>query len=304
MTDITANSTVYPSSNDIAEVAKEGRFATEQSHTDYVEKWMQNHIVSGFLLPATDPDLTISIPSGTAILDGARVVVSAATALLLTAASTNHIFIQLSVDGGGDVDGVDIIANTTGAVPVRSAKIGRAITDGTTVTSTINGDRDRSPYIGKQGLELIESKTAGSDVTTLSFTDIFGDRDEIYRLIGRAQTPATPATRFDLQPNGISATQAFFDVTDGATGTTMKLCELVSGLGQVFFDAIIHAKSGKDRIMISHWSELQAAGVIVGDTTMSRWLDSSTVITSLDIVSAVASGIDSLSEFSLYRVRE
>lgn len=136
MVDVTSNATVYPSTNDIAVTEKKGRYLTEQSHKDYVEQWMGNHIVSGFLLPATDPDLTITVPLGVGVINGRRVDINATTDVLLTASSTNHIWLQLSFDGNGDVDGVDMVFNTTGAVVANAVKIGEAVTDATTVTST------------------------------------------------------------------------------------------------------------------------------------------------------------------------
>lgn len=136
MVDITANSTVYPSANDIAETEKEGRYATEQSHTELMELWLANHIVSGFLLPASDPDLTITIPAGTCVIDGRRVVVSSTTDITLTDAATNHIWVQLSFDGDGNVDGVDIVANTSGTPPANSIKIGEAVAAGAAITGT------------------------------------------------------------------------------------------------------------------------------------------------------------------------
>lgn len=145
MVDVTANATVYPSANDVAEIAKQGRFGTEQKHTDLIRKYVENHVVSGFALPASDPDLTITVPSGEAVIDGRLVTISATTDVLLTASSTNHIFLQLSFDGNGDVDGVDMIFNITGATAPNAVKIGRAITSGTAVTSTVD-ERNFNPY--------------------------------------------------------------------------------------------------------------------------------------------------------------
>ena len=221
MTDITANATVYPSANDIAEIEKEGRFATEQSHTDFVQKWMKNHIVSGFVLPASDPDLTITIPLGTAIVDGHRVVISAGTDILLAANDTNFIFLQISFDINNRIDSVDIISNTTGAPPVSSVKIGEAVTDATTVTGTTD-TRDLGPYLDESiaGPQL-NTHLGGVDINAGPFTSEvdLGSPVTITRkdLAGRDTKVSILVTGQVANGAGSGASEYTISIKDGAT---------------------------------------------------------------------------------------
>ena len=210
MTDVTANATVYPSANDLSEVEDEGLFATEQRHTSYIENLMQNHVVSGFVLPASDPDLTITIPAGTAVIDGRRVIISTTTDLLLTDAATNHIFMQLSFDGDGDVDGVDIVANTSGTPPASSVKIGEAVAAAGAITGTTD-TRPLGPYR--------ESKVFGPALAI----DLGGDTGGAVALVGGGGDTTLAGlsisiSREDLQ--GID-TRVLFIGTVGLEGLTV-----------------------------------------------------------------------------------
>lgn len=308
MVDITANATVYPSTNDIAEVVDEGRVGSEKTHTEYAQLWMQSHIVSGFQLPATDPDLTITIPSGEAVIEGQRIQISQTTDITLADDTTNHIYLQTLLDGQGDVEFVSIVSNTTGVDPVNSVKIGQAITVAGAITSTISGDRERSPYTPAGGLELIETKLITSPVTGLTFLNLFGDRDIVYKLIAHiVNSSAAGANLIEIRPNGITTNQrvgnmtGFGGVIGGGTGA-MQLGSIAALDESIFIDATINAKSGQNRHVNSFWNN--PSGVVRGDVTVSSWgVDQTTKITSLEIVGTKANGmVDGF--ISLYRVRQ
>ncbi len=160
--------TVYPSENDIAAVADEGRIGTEISHKDYAKNWIKNYVLSGFTLPATtSATLVIPVASGSCFIEGRRVQSNASENETLAANDTNHIFVTLSLDGNNLVDAVNITSNTSGSLPANSVKIGRAITDATEVTSTFD-DRDTSPIIDASvhggGLNILLAHKTNSGV--------------------------------------------------------------------------------------------------------------------------------------------
>lgn len=95
-----------------------------------------NKVTSGFVLPASDPDLTMSIPSGSAIVAGLLVVKSSPENVVLTPSTTNHIFLQAVMDAGFNFLSANFVVNTSGAPPANSIKIGTAVTSGSAVTST------------------------------------------------------------------------------------------------------------------------------------------------------------------------
>lgn len=178
MVDITADSTVYPSANDIAETEKEGRYATEQSHTELLQLWVENHVVSGFTVPSSDPDLTLQVGAGECVIDGRRVVVSAATDMTLTDAATNHIWVQLSFDGDGNVDGVDMVFNTTGTPVANAVKIAEAVAAAGAITGTKDFRRLAKPIVDEgvwgpsAALHLGDDDTASQAGIGASWTDI------------------------------------------------------------------------------------------------------------------------------------
>lgn len=130
--DITGE-TVFPTSLDVGG----GRTATEQLMSSWLKALMgQNFVMTGFALPSSDPDLTISIPAGTATIAGFYVSVPGATNVTLTASATNHLYLKLLKDGNGNVTGAKVEHNTTGTQPADSVKIGTAVCSGSAVTST------------------------------------------------------------------------------------------------------------------------------------------------------------------------
>lgn len=93
-----------------------------------------NYVISGGALPATDPDLTIAIPTGKAIIEG-HYCEWPATNITLPASNTSHIFVKL-VFSGTLITGLEIEDNTSGTAPASSTKLGTATTSGSAVTGT------------------------------------------------------------------------------------------------------------------------------------------------------------------------
>jgi len=105
-------------------------------------------IVSGLTL-GNGSGLNAEIGAGLAWINGYVVELSAAEAAACAASQTNHIWLELAVDGNDLVTGLNIVVNTTGTEPTGPfVKLGTAITDGTTVTST--------PTTGRSSEEQVE----------------------------------------------------------------------------------------------------------------------------------------------------
>ena len=172
---VTTDSTVYPSENQIETTQFEGSRGQEKTHGVYVnEGWSGNHVDSGFTLPATDPDLDIPVAAGIAFINGRRVETDSSNDLTMAPSTTNHIFLQLLFDGSSNTLTVQLVANTTGTPPANSVKIGRAVTDATTVTSTID-ERLPDPYkadrITGKSLDIVRHTSTPADPA--SFTTTF-----------------------------------------------------------------------------------------------------------------------------------
>ena len=132
---------VWPSQNDLAGTGVGGAAGDGKKLLEV--QWQKiapalaggnNFVLSGGTLPATDPDLTIQVAAGTAVIDGSYVQWPA-TNVTLPASSTSHLFLKL-VRGSGLLTGAEIEDNTSGTIPASALKLGTATTSGSAVTAT------------------------------------------------------------------------------------------------------------------------------------------------------------------------
>ncbi len=164
---------------------------------------------------------------------------------------------------------------------------------------------------------LVEKKLITGDVTSVSFTGLDGDTDELYKLFGRI-VMSTSINSYNLQPNGISANQAHRRVqrfgTGGGSGTgSSLLLALTQGSSEVLvtFEATFWAKKNPNsiavnRVLQSQYSFFIATGVQTEGPGIAEsvWDDDTTNVTSLDIVSSNASDIRDGSTIALYKLRQ
>lgn len=132
---------VYPSQNDlygsgVGGSAGDGKKLLETQWRKIAGplNGQNNYTLTGGTLPATDPDLTMPVAAGTAVLEG-HFVQWPATNVTLPASNTSHLFVKL-VYGGGLVTGLEIEDNTSDSPPASSTKLGTATTSGSAVTAT------------------------------------------------------------------------------------------------------------------------------------------------------------------------
>lgn len=131
------NATVYPSGNDVAATASEGRRAKEQSHAAYVGAASGDYVVSGFAV-SDGGGLNASVAAGEAHVTGRRIVTIAAQSVSLAPSVVNYLFVQLSFDVNGDVDDLELVSSTSITPPADSVLVGAATTNATVVTDTQN----------------------------------------------------------------------------------------------------------------------------------------------------------------------
>lgn len=164
--------------------------------------------------------------------------------------------------------------------------------------------------------ELIEQKTITSAVTSVTFSGLDGDADEIYLLIWQMKHPAggVGAADMTVRPNGLTTNQTGVRVpmstgtVSASTRTVMDLGRVgqgdgEDGVGRAVFMAIKSINSvARRRQMFSESVEYLGSGPSTARwQASSTWNETSTNITSLEIVSSVASAIASGSRFSLYK---
>ena len=129
------NDRVWPSQNDVTPNPGEGKTWLEIYHKALnIGLMVDNYVLSGGTLPASDTDLTALIAAGSAIIDG-RYVEWDQTTITLPNASTSHIFVVLT-KASSLVNNVVIEDNTTGTAPSDSVKLGTVTTAGGVITTS------------------------------------------------------------------------------------------------------------------------------------------------------------------------
>lgn len=135
-------------------------------------------IVSGLAL-SNGTGLDASIGTGLAWIDGYVVELDAAEAATCAASDTNHIFLELAVDGNDLVTGLNVVVNTTGTAPSGPyVKLGTATTDGSSVTGTAT--TGRSPEVQTDPIPTDADEISYDNSTSgLTATDVEGALDEL-----------------------------------------------------------------------------------------------------------------------------
>lgn len=162
---------------------------------------------------------------------------------------------------------------------------------------------------------LVENKEISSDVTTVSFTGLNGNTDFAYRLQGRIiRTGATG--NYTMEPNGLAPPSGYstiisthvntLDVNTSGFLTDLRFAS-AAGTRIIQFDILFYARiivQGVSfrRSFRSIATTLATTSVVNGFDAFGMWDDITTNITSLDIVSSIASDIRTGSHITLYRM--
>jgi hypothetical protein len=168
-----------------------------------------------------------------------------------------------------------------------------------------------------EGWKKIAEVDVTSDVTSVTITGLDGDADKIYMLCTKIVIPNTGSRGIRLRPNGLPGTRT---VVDGGyfTGSTagpetegdneISLVGIESGVIGCTADTfhIIHAETGRRR-SFTGISGSADANTTLGDRTRTRvgggyWDDTTTNITSLEIISTVTNGIGAGSKITLFKL--
>jgi len=134
-----ANEDVWPSQNDVAQTAGNGKKLLENQWGLFTTGFAQNnYTLSNLLLPGSSASLSINVPAGHAYLAGRWVSIPGSTSVTATANLTNYVFLKLTRDGANLVTGVAFEVNTSGTAPADSTPIGTLVAGASTITSTVD----------------------------------------------------------------------------------------------------------------------------------------------------------------------
>jgi len=297
------NETVFPSFNDVAKVEHRGDRIEEKQSREWANMLTRSNFVDSGLTLSTAGSLVLPIAAGVGWIDGHRTEIEAST-ITLADNDTNHVYLQLSFDGPGNVDDVLLNANVTGVAPINSVKLGQAVTSGGVITSVIE-DKQIGPK-SQAGTVLIEPHTSAAAETSHSFDNLDGDTDGVYMLIGRVLLPGAGGPHLiRVDPNGGSASQSgagFRD--DGTTRTQFTAANMILAQGDngeiVEFKAILHAEKTLNRMLVSTFSTDEPAFGQAG----SRWAETATNITSLLVTGDGANKLGQDSTLLLFKLQQ
>ena len=150
MADTSATAHVFPSANDVhgSLAAGWGKTSYELNVSAYLAATLQpnNFVLSGGLLPASDADLTITVPACVAFLNGRYVSVDV-QAVTVGASVTTYLFLKLMKDANANVSSVRYETNTTGTQPADSVLIGTLVSNGSAITSTADARQIGPPAL-------------------------------------------------------------------------------------------------------------------------------------------------------------
>lgn len=173
------------------------------------------YVLSGGAITAGTGN-AVNIALGVAMINGWRFPFAAATNLAMTPSTTNHVWLQMTVDGSGNYTGYQWVVNTTTAVPANAVYVGQVVEGAsapTTMTASFRG------IIAPGG--LIVRATANGLLGSA------GDKMTISP-VGDGVTPMrVDFTTPSVSTSGATGTLVYTKIWDGAgaTGTQYGLTE-------------------------------------------------------------------------------
>lgn len=187
------------------------------------------------------------------------------------------------------------------------------ITDETDIKKVLTpdgaGNAKWSPDF-KPALILVERKEIAVAVSTVTFSSLDGNTDEVYKLIGRIENNVTANTPiFRLRPNGLSTDQNARNIINGVSSVIGQL-QFIVGQGSnndYSFEMIIHAKETVGAITMLRsffgksieYPQAAAAVASIQDFGMV-WRGAGNLI-SLDIHADISTEIQPGSTFELFK---
>jgi hypothetical protein len=162
-------------------------------------------------------------------------------------------------------------------------------------------------------LALVENHDFAAAATSFTFSGLDGDTDEVYLLAYRIIKAGAGTMQVDLRPNGVTTGQETRNAYNGTGGagnnnsTTLRITENGSAnAGDIYSGWVwIDAKSGVIRtIRASYSMALSGGGGVYFLEAAGAWSDTAANITSIDVVSTLATGIGIGSYLRLYKLQK
>lgn len=166
--------------------------------------------------------------------------------------------------------------------------------------------------VGNPGLQLIERKLLTASATSVTFSSLDGNAEGVYRLVTRILNRSGSTASYTLRPNGATTNQnssrGYSNNGSGGndTTTTLRFAECENNM-DIVSQTDFFARCDPDSIATKRWYTGHytafSAGVIVA-MVGGRWNETSTNMTTLEVVSSVSNGLGEGSEITLYKYAE
>ena len=151
---VVASETIWPTQNDVAQTAGNGKKMLEnQWAKPFAMLSPNNYTLAGLTVPGTSGTLSINVALGDAYIAGRHISIPGATAVTAVASQTNYVFLKLTRDGGNLVTGASFEVNITSVPPADSIAIATLTSGATTITATA----DKRTFTGR--IEVLTSGT-------------------------------------------------------------------------------------------------------------------------------------------------
>lgn len=160
------------------------------------------------------------------------------------------------------------------------------------------------------GLSLVENKIITSAVTSVTFSGLNGNTDGVYKLLAQIKNGANALTFYTVRPNGQTTNLSTIYHTDNGGGssnntdTVWYLCgadALSWGEGEALLHAIQSSHSVSQNRTFQSMSGYSNGGNLQILRTVGLWNESSTNITTIDVVATQTNGIGDGSVIGLYK---
>jgi hypothetical protein len=126
---------IFPTVADIGGAGK-GKTFSEQNTALWMNRSTDgtNEVTSG-LNPITSANLTLTVPTGEAMIAGYRITIDTASTVSIGASTTTWLYLTLTRDGSNNVTGTSFTTSTTTSVPTTDqVKIAKVTSSGTAIT--------------------------------------------------------------------------------------------------------------------------------------------------------------------------
>ena len=129
---------IYPATNsglgDMSGYDVDGKKHRESMMANLMKQYSSNNFVVEGLEVTAATGLDVNIAIGECNIDGRRIVINTARSATMVDNTTNYVYLQLSFDALSNVNGVNVVSNTTGTAPSSSLYLANV----TTISGSIN----------------------------------------------------------------------------------------------------------------------------------------------------------------------